>query len=338
MKPYSVYTFKQREMSKFFWLLGIILVTMSCGKDIDVFIPRANQVVVGDINRLRARLAEDIKGEITYSIQVPCSGNHAFKVDKDLVLVIPKDFVNLAEYPCTDGHFDVEVTVCDSKGEILMAGIPTISEGKLLESRMEFKIRITDGTTPVRLAHGKTIRALINDPDPRERMELFYGNNDNTEWLQADADLSDWSNVENSEWWLQGPDSNIITGFGYECFSDSTDWINVDVFFEIPEDQRTDVCVELPKEFTNTNTQVFMVFDDYKSVVVLEGNADLELFCEHYGSTPKGFNVTFIVISEMGEDSYLFDSYSTSITENHVQVLKPVHTPYEEIKNFLDTL
>ncbi len=337
MKPYSVYTIKQREMSKFFWLFGIILVTMSCGKDIDVFIPRANQVVVGDISRLRARLAEDIQSEITHTIQVPCNGNKFFKVDKDLTLVIPADFVNLSEYPCSNGNFDIEVTVCDTKGEMLIAGIPTIAEGKLLESRMEFNIRIKDGLTPVRLAHGKQIRALIDDPDPRERMELFYGNSDNTEWLQADADPNVWANVDNSEWVLQDS-SQLLTGFGYELFSDSLDWINVDVFFEIPEDQRTDVCVELPKEFTNTNTQVIMVFDDYKSFVVLEGNADLELFCEHYGSTPKGFNVTFIVISEMGEDSYLFDSYSTSITENHVQVLKPVHTPYEEIKKFLDLL
>src|SRR5690349_20428198 len=133
MKPNRVYTIKQREMSKFFWLLGIILVTMSCGKDIDVFIPRANQVVVGDINRLRARLAEDIQGEITHSVQVLCDGYTFFKVDKDLILVIPADFVNLSEYPCTNGHFDVEVTVCDTKGEMLIAGIPTISEGKLLE-------------------------------------------------------------------------------------------------------------------------------------------------------------------------------------------------------------
>ncbi|MDQ3015951.1 MAG: hypothetical protein M3R25_04410, partial [Bacteroidota bacterium] len=130
----------------------------------------------------------------------------------------------------------------------------------------------------------------------------------------------------------------IITGFGYECFSDSTDWINVDVFFEIPEDQRTDVCVELPEEYTNTNTQVFMVFNDYKSIVMLEGNADLELFCEHYGSTPKGFNVTFVVISELGEDTYLFDAKTTTVGQNHVETLKPVMTPFIEIKNYLLSL
>jgi hypothetical protein len=329
-----VFKIKSREMSKFFYLFGMLVIMMSCGKDIDQFIPKENVIVVGDVSRLMTRLRDDIAGDISYTVSVPCDGNKAFKVDKDVVLVIPPDFVDLAKYPCTNGFFDIKVTVCDKKGEVLVAGIPTISEHKLLESRIELKLEINNGHSNVKLAHGKKIRVLVNDPDPRERMELFYGQE--TDWLQADGDSTVWDNVANKEWWVQTDSiGQGISGFGYECFSDSTDWINVDVFFSIPPEYRTPVCVDLPEEFTNTNTAVFMVFDDYKSLTFMPGDSAQQLFCEHYGSTPLGFKVTFIVISELGEDNYYFAAKSTTITPDLTESIVPLKTPYEEIKHYL---
>lgn len=334
MKLKIIYKSKNREMSKFFYLLGIALIIVSCGKDIDLFIPRTNQVPAGDLSRLTSRLTEDISGEITYVVPVPCTGDKVFEVDKDLVIEIPVDFVDLTAHPCTNGFFDIHITALDTKGEILIAGIPTLSEGKLIESRIEINLQIKNGLEQVELAHGKQISIKVNDPDPRERMELFYGNDDNTEWLQADNNPETWDNVQNGEWIFQDSQS-LITGFGYELFSDSTDWINVDVFLEVPQELRTDVCIELPQEFTNKNTAVFMVFDDYNSIVYMKGNADAMKFCEAYGSAPIGFNVTFIVISEMGDDLYLFAKKSTTLTAHHTESLNPAKTPYDEIKNYL---
>lgn len=175
MQVKCVYPFKYREMSKFFFMLGIGVIMMSCGKDIDLFIPRGEQVANGNVSRLINRLHEDLSGDITHTIQIPCGGDRIFQVDKDVVLVIPKDFVDLAAYPCEHGSFAMDVTVCDTKGEILVAGVPTISDGLLLESRIEINLRLRDGEDAVPLAHGKQIRVLVKDPDPRERMELFYG-------------------------------------------------------------------------------------------------------------------------------------------------------------------
>lgn len=324
-------------MAKFFGWLGISLMVMSCGKDIDLFIPRSNQGEIGNLDRLIDRLSSDLSGEVKYVVSVPCTGDRIFQVDKDVVITIPPDFVDLSEYPCESGQFDIHITVLDTKGEILVEGIPTLSEGKMLESRIELNLEIFQGSNKVRLAKHKQINIKVNDPDPRERMELFYGNDDNTEWIQADNDPNAWDNVENADWFIQ--DSfGIITGFGYECFSDSTDWINVDVFYDIPQELRTEVCIELPEEFTNKNTAVFMVFDDYNSVVQLHGNADLMQFCEPYGSSPIGYRVTFVVISEMGEDLYLFAKKSTTITAHHSEELSPVNTPYEEIRSYIHQL
>jgi hypothetical protein len=324
-------------MGKHFFVLGIVITLMSCGKDIDLFIPKTNQAGTGNISRLMARLQSDMEGDISTTRSCPCHGNITFEIDKDLVLDIPPDFVDLNLYPCTNGYFNLSVTVCDRKGEILVSGIPTVSEGKLLESRIEFNVQVSDGPIPVRLAHDKQLRFMVNDPDPRERMELFYGSGD--KWIQADQNPNTWDNVFNSEWWIQEDSTQtIISGFGYECFSDSMKWINVDVFFEVPADQRTMVCITLPEEFTNTNTAVFLVFDDYRSILALRGDPEIKQFCEPYAATPIGFRATFVVMSEMGENEYYFASKHTTITTNHSEAIIPLKTPYGEIKNFINSL
>jgi len=332
-----LYNINNRVMGKFFLVFGALVIMMSCGKDVDQFIPRTSLEETGNVDRLMTKLQSDIAGDVTTTLSCRCSGGEAFEVDKDLVLVIPIGFVDLAKFPCINGFFEIKVTVCDTKGEILISGLPTISEGKLLESRIEMNIQIYDGTTPVKLAHGKQIQILVNDPDPRERMELFYGGDQ--EWIQADRNPATWDNVLNSEWFINiDSGQQIISGFGYECFSDSLDWINVDVFFEVPAEQRTTVCVDLPEEFTNTNTTVFMVFNDYNSILVMNGDAETMQFCEPYGAAPLGFNVTFVVLSEMGEDDYLFSTQSAVITPGLIEIINPKKTPYEEIEKYINTL
>ena len=323
-------------MGKYVFGLVFLFMMMSCGEDYEIFIPKSNQGVTGDIGRLTTKLKQDIAGDIHYTVSCPCSGDQAFEFDKDLVLVIPPSFVDNNQYPCPEsGSYTLDVTVCDTKGEILIAGIPTISENKLLESRLEFNVKIKSGDHDVQLAHGQRIRLLINDPDPRERMELFYGNEEERNWLQADGNPDAWDNVGSNDWWFQQDSAAPIQGFGYSAFSDSTDWINVDVFFTIPEDQRTPVCVELPEEFTNTNAEVFMVFKDYKSVTWMEGDSATKQFCEGHKSTPIGFRVTFVVIGEQGEGNYFFAAKDTVITPNMTEFIVPKRTPYEEIKNYI---
>lgn len=337
MKSIRLFTLNNRVMGKYFYVFGLLIMMMSCGKDIDQFVPRATQDTNGDISRLMSRLQADIAGDVFTTVSCPCSGDQAFLIDKDVILVIPAGFVDLSQYPCSNGFFDINVTVCDTKGEILIAGLPTVSEKKLLESRIELNLEILDGPTHVKLAHGKQIRILVNDPDPRERMELFYG--DDNKWIQADDNPETWDNVANSEWWIQqDTNQNPITGFGYECFSDSLDWINVDVFFQVQGDHLTPVCIDLPKEFTNKNTSVFMVFDDYKSILWMPGDSSIQQFCEPYGATPVGFHVTFVVVSEMGQGSYMFAAQKAVITPGHIETIVPKNTPYEEILSYMKHL
>lgn len=332
-----LYRINNRVMGKYFFVLGLVVTMMSCGKDIDQFIPRASQGTSGDIDRLMSRLQADMAGDVSTTISCPCAGNQVFQIDQDLVLVIPPDFVDLITYPCPEsGFYEILITVCDNKGEILVSGLPTISGGKMLESRIEMNINIQADQEEVLLAKGKEIRILVNDPDPRDRMELFYGSDN--EWTQADDNPDTWDNVFSSEWFFQDSNQGTISGFGYETLSDNLGWISMEAIYDVPAGQKTSACLQLPDEFTNVNTIVFMVFDDYQSVLSMHGDPETRKFCEPFGAAPIGFNVTYVVLSEMGEDCYLFASTKTSITTGQTTYLEPRKTPYEEIKKYLNEL
>ena len=114
-----------------------------------------------------------------------------------------------------------------------------------------------------------------------------------------------------------------MTGFGYECWSDSLKWINIDLFMDIPEEDRTDVCVDLPEEYGNVNTAVFLIFDDFNGIIHLPGNPETMQFCNYYTQfitvgVPIGAPVKFVVISEQGEDCYHFALSETEIEVNHL--------------------
>ena len=81
-----------------------------------------------------------------------------------------------------------------------------------------------------------------------------------------------------------------------------------------------------------------MVFDDYKSVLKMRGDAETMQFCEPYGATPVGYRVTFVVLAEMGDDSYQFAAQSTTIEMGHFETITPKNTPYEEIKKYVTAL
>lgn len=322
-------------------VMATLFVFFSCGKDVDTFIPDElidlNPEPIGDINNFFNAL----QGSFETSYDLPCASFLEFVIlpSGTVIPIDPDQFELPADIDCNaNGGRPLKMTVTeiDSKGEIIMAGKQTVSDGKLLESRAEYFIEVTYNEQPVRLKEGKPLRILIEDDNPVQQMELFYGGMDEFgfNWEQSDRNDDAWDGAQTSEWALQDS-SQTLFGFGYECWSDSLNWINVDIFQDVPEDQRTTACVELPEIYTNTNTAVFMVFTDFNGVIFMPGDSATMQFCEPYGLTPTGYNVTFIVISEQGEDCYHFGQASAVIEENHVEFIVPEKMPFDDIKQIL---
>ena len=328
----------KRALQKVSVLLLVTCVMFSCEPEIDRFSPIEGEQI--DVNKV----LEDLEDEVQ---QFTIDGDVEEQIitEKKAVVTFPADIFQFAGVggggagDGVSGMIDIEVIEIYERGDIFLYRVPTVSDGRLIESDAVLHISAFQNGEELELIPGKQIKINVTNDNPRERMELFYGEGDNSEfdWLEADGDENTWDNINIAEWATQDSLEQVF-GFGYECFSDRLEWINVDIFVDTPEDQKTSVCIELPEIYTNTNTYAAMIFKDINSVVGLQGNADTMQFCEPYGLSPIGMEIYLVVISSQGEDVLHFAIEEATISEDLLVEIFPQERTKEEIKMILDSL
>jgi hypothetical protein len=221
--------------------------------------------------------------------------------------------------------------------------LPTISGKQRLRTEGVFRFEATQDGKNLQLKGGRGITVKLPSENPEPGMMLFeaQGEGENFDWVPIqDANTGTDQNIFINEWFVTLDSSNqqFLSGFGYQFNCELFKWINVDIFADVPEEDKTTVCAELPEIYTNENTVIFMYFNDSKSILALYPDADEMKWCEPYGATPKGFKVTFIVISSQGEDVFHFALQEAVISENHTEFIEPEETSFEDIVKAIENL
>lgn len=328
-------------MGKILSVFIFILLASSCGKDIDEFIPRPQTTVPGTIDLLLEKLKSDASGTTTYSLKCPCYGGWTFAIDKDLLINVPLEFVDIDKFPCPKDGYDMKVTIADERGEMLMHGISTISDQTILDSRIQCKIEMQNETGPVQMRDGYAMRIFVRDPDPRDRMELFYPSPSGS-WTQWDHDPTSWATVWPSSWTFDIIDStgeiSVESGVGYETTCYYFDWMGISAFSLTAPADRTTVHVQLPQEYNENNTAVYAVMLNYRSIVKLSWDDTSKQFIDPNNSIPVGSGVMFLTLSSFGEGNLQMDVVKNYVEVNHTEILSPLRTPYDEILTFLREL
>lgn len=220
----------------------------------------------------------------------------------------------------------VELDYLETKGDMVRFFRPTVSNGRLLESGGAFNVRVTQNGKSLGIAAGSSIRIRYAASAVDPGMQLFYGDTSvpgSFNWLPADT-----GNVSV----FSDPDTSGIS-LGYELLSSRFDWINCDKF--IDTGSLTKLFCVLPVNCTNNNTAVFMVFNDYQSVLQLIPGAPLKTF--YIDKVPLGAAVTLISISLIGEDLYMATGV-TNITGDQLVSLLPLKTTQDAILAYLESL
>jgi hypothetical protein len=308
-----------------------LIFLIGCGENFDRFTAYPPGGDISQFSETVQTLSED------YTISAENGG--FFVTNHRTIVHIPENVFVYADGSPVSGQVDIEFLEIYNKGLLVMYNVPTISNGQLLISDGVFNITARQGGEELLLAAGKKLRFQVPDETPNPEMIIFYGDNDGPNqdfnWTPATQDgTATWVRASISEWAFQDS-TNQWFDFGYEFFIDQLTWINVDIFKDIPEGERTDVCVELPEIYTNTNTQVFMIFRDINGVLAMLGNAETMLFCEPYSLTPIGYDVTFVVISHQGDEIFHFGMADATIEANHHEFIVPAEKSLQEILDIL---
>ena len=307
-------------------LLAFLFTTLifsGCYKDSTLFEPYENnepELPQGDIDNFFAQFPRT-----SNTVMVKNDTLNLIRTENGNLIELREDIFVTPDGMDASNEIEFKYIELVNPAKYAFYNLPTVSNGKLLRTEGVFYFEAYQDGNKLELREGKGIKIRMPVEEPEPGMQLFYGEEggENFNWTLAEGPNTGTDNTLRITEWAVQLDSlqNFFTGYGYEFDVDLFVWINVDIFADIPESDKTSVCVEMDEQYTNKNTVVFMLFKDIKSIVGLPGDPDTKLFCEPYGLSPIGYEVIFFAISDQGNDEFHFGISEAKLTEDHVEYL-----------------
>jgi hypothetical protein len=222
------------------------------------------------------------------------------------------------------GKVSIEALLIKNKGDMVLMNKPTSSNGQLLVSGGEIFVSLNQNGQPLQLASNGRVGIRYADAAPNPQMKLFYGDETNPQQFN----------------WVPSRDSIFASNQFYEIVASKLRWINCDYFYDTTGTVRSTVSAHLPFNYTNANTETFLVFKTIRSVLGMYGDVAEKRFIS--SKVPAGLPATVVAISKQGNDYFLGKEQITTgvnvIAGNQKVSLTPVKTSLADIKTFLATL
>jgi hypothetical protein len=311
-------------------LIAGALLFNACQKNIDDFVPdpltnapdttwyniiTSTMPVTALQNDLKIKLATDSFEVNNTAADRSISGMQ--------LLFTPNCCINSTGQAVT-GKVNVEALLIKDKGDMVLMNKPTSSNGQLLVSGGEIFISLNQNGQQLQLAPNAKVYLRYADAVPNPQMKLFYGDETNPQQFN----------------WVPGFDSIRAGNQFYDIVSSKLRWINCDYFYDTTGTVRSTVSAYLPFNYTNANTETFLVFKNIRSVLGMYGDVAEKRFIST--KVPNNLAATVVAISKQGNDYFLGKEQITTgvnVTAGNQKVsLTPVKTSLADIKAFLATL
>jgi hypothetical protein len=310
-------------------IAGLFLLS-ACKKNIDAFVPNpfTNAPDTNWYNTITSTMAvtalqNDLK-IITVTDSFEVSNTIADKNIGGMQLIFTPNCCTNSTGQAITGKVTAEALLIKNKGDMVLMNKPTSSNGQLLVSGGEIFITLTQNGQQLQLAPNARVAIRYADAAPNPQMKLFYG--DETNPLQFN--------------WIPSRDSIFAGNQFYELVSSKLRWINCDYFYDTTGTTRSTVSVHLPFNYTNANTETFLVFKNIRSVLGMYGDVAEKRFVST--KVPGGLPATVVAISKQGNDYFLDKEEITTgvnvVAGNQKVSLTPIKTSLPDIKKILGTL
>jgi hypothetical protein len=249
----------------------------------------------------------------------------------------PGSFVTLNGAAVT-GNVKIELIKVLTKGDMIKAMQATVYYNNLLESAGSFSIKAYKDSQELMLGPDISYRIQYTDPDndPKTSMLVFNGK----EGIPAPA------GVDPEFTWIKSTDGSLVRSIvrssqggpdqsGYEILSKKLNWICAakQSYYNSGTNHLTAI---LPLNFTNKNTVVFAVFDEYKTIVPLYSDYAIRAF--RAPNLPRQQKMTLISISKINKDFYYDEKEISDIGTMGIFKLRPEKKSIQEILEHLSSL
>jgi hypothetical protein len=322
-------------MRKFYTIIILftgVFILNACNKDTDIFVPDAGQITGPDSTWYSTVTASMPVNDLEQSLLLPPDVD-SIEVNSIADTIHSASGLNciFPPFSCVDsngaeinGKVYVESYLLKKKGDLISMGLPTISNGNLLVSGGVFSVKMKQGNSYLKLSSNAQLNVSYNDTLISQQMGLFYNSTTN------DGQLN----------WIPGNDSSnfVIAGNnGYDLTCNNLQWINCDYFYgDTTNTNKTIISVKLPADFTNANTVAYIVFNDIRSVMAMQGDAGTKQFITN--KVPIGLNATIVVFSKQGNLYYLGQQTMATTTNNQLITITPAKVYISDIKAYLSSL
>lgn len=234
-----------------------------------------------------------------------------------------------------------ELIVIKSKGDLIKRGISTIAKnGQILSIGDLINVRLTTKGNPVFWSQLATpIQIFIKDSKPSSSMRFITlqptsgGPRDSAWGIPPPPSIP--NSIQNTVISYPNPiGGNLPKAPGYIYSSNNIGWFGSAIFIDstLP---KTILNVFLPLTYTNKNTNIFAVFDNQKTVLLLKPNPKGKSYS--VPNVPINSRITLISISKLNGDSYLGISSIVANSSNPTSIV-PNKKTMQEINQYLNGL
>ena len=197
--------------------------------------------------------------------------------------------------------------------KMILAKAPTTSNGNLLVTGGSFEIRAENAAGEELEFSSWGCQCSLNiqtNPSTthESQMVLFKGNTDNLD--NNDTEVVDWNQVN-----ADGEGAGFAEGGNFQAWDIDVGFSNCDVLYNMVGENPTqfEVTVSGVSDYTS-NVEVWLIVDDFPSVVMLTTINTTPALQTYNGSIPMGLTGTLVGIHIDDDDNLNFGSLPITVT------------------------
>jgi hypothetical protein len=301
-----------------------ILSMTSCYKDSTTF------TATPGASFLNNALIEGIRPTMLTTIMPDATQAFTLTTTHGTTITVPSNAFLQKDNTAPSGQIEIRYFEVFTKGEMILYGTPTISEGRLLNSAGAYLIKAFNAKGDELKLNAAANKALeYNIPVVKtaaDDMRLFVGGE-----LDTAKYRFNWADFEASQ---------VVTTLTpaqekvYHFFSPTMEWINCDRFWDFTDKGNVTVGISGNGAYDMSNTVGYIVFKNQNTTARLQWvNKTLQI-----RDMPVGEEAKIVLLTQRSKTQYEMIEKDFTVEVASTFTLQPETSDIEKIKTFLATL